>query len=287
MARLFVSYARRDQERVDALAARLSSRGHSILVDLHLLRGGDRWRERLLDALHNTDAMIVALSPASVCSTEVLWEVEVARDGGAPIVPVVVAQVESLGLLAENLGALHRIDLIGDWDAAFDELMRAIAAIVERLRLAPDAVDVSERAGLEDILADPNLRTAEKIDRYLERYRRNLDTTPFGRRQATLASRIALIDARIDTLYTYGGAAAGGAFNPELDPREHDLAERDRGELRLLRERRRELVRELGTLRAEATLTRADRASNAIDELVNRTDRLLDRVTRRTNDDST
>ncbi|MGE3507935.1 MAG: toll/interleukin-1 receptor domain-containing protein [Vicinamibacterales bacterium] len=287
MARLFVSYARRDQERIDVLAARLSGRGHAVLVDSHLLRGGDRWRDRLLEAIRSADAMIVALSPASVHSTEVLWEVDNARECGAPIVPVVVAAVESVGLLASGLAALHRLDLVGDPDRAFEDLVRAVTAIAGRLGLDPDAADASERAGLDDTLADPDLSTTEKMGRYLERYRRNLGATVSGRRQATLATLIARIDAQIDALYANSVTPAHGPFNPYVEAREQGLREAERGELRLLRQRRGELASELGTLGYESTLTRTDRASKAIDEFVRRTDRLLDRVTHRTKDEST
>lgn len=87
--RVFIAYAREDQEFVRALADELETAGLTVLWD-KLLRGGV-WRTEIARHLGVTDALIVVLSPVSVQSDEVKAEVQDAIDSGVrKIVPVIL-----------------------------------------------------------------------------------------------------------------------------------------------------------------------------------------------------
>ena len=50
MPRIFISYARRDLEHIDRLAARLAAAAHSVFVDRDGIMAGDAWRKRIVEA---------------------------------------------------------------------------------------------------------------------------------------------------------------------------------------------------------------------------------------------
>lgn len=87
--KLFISYARQDQERVRRLVDLLTAAGHEIWFDEALLPG-QAWQEELTTAIRNNDAFVYMLSRESVGSDWCSWEFATAVEMGRPIVPILL-----------------------------------------------------------------------------------------------------------------------------------------------------------------------------------------------------
>jgi hypothetical protein len=79
MARIYISYARPDQEFAQALAGRLRDAGHGITADFDALLPGQDWRNTLFQGLKNAEVFIALLSEASLSSQFVSQEIGAAR----------------------------------------------------------------------------------------------------------------------------------------------------------------------------------------------------------------
>jgi WD40 repeat protein len=65
--RVFLSYGRRDAKPLaDRLALDLARHGFEVWQDVHQIRSGSDWQERIVDALRQSDAVVALLSPHAV-----------------------------------------------------------------------------------------------------------------------------------------------------------------------------------------------------------------------------
>ena len=124
MARIFLSYARDDEDAAKQLASCIAEAGHEVWWDRHL-HGGSRFAEEIDRALKDAEVVVVVWSPASVGSAWVQDEAAEGRDSGR-LVPV------SLDAAKPPLGfrQFQTIDL-GNWGgsgspAALADLLDAI-----------------------------------------------------------------------------------------------------------------------------------------------------------------
>jgi len=105
MARIFLSYARSDRQRVSELAAALEATGHEVWWD-RLLTGGTEYEREIEQQLATADVVMVAWSEAAVKSHWVRDEATAGRERNR-LVPL------SLDGTAPPLGfrQLHTIDI--------------------------------------------------------------------------------------------------------------------------------------------------------------------------------
>jgi hypothetical protein len=99
MSKVFISHSHRDKEIVRKLAADLQAHGVQTWVDEAEIKVGDSILQRINDALHSADYILVVLSKDSINSTWVQQEIAgaVARDPNAAnriLIPVVVEPLE-------------------------------------------------------------------------------------------------------------------------------------------------------------------------------------------------
>lgn len=83
----FISYAHKDRAFVDRLASDLRRRRVKVWFD-ERLRSGEEWRLQLAIAIENTDAFLLLMSPSSIASQPVSWEIETARALNKTIIPL-------------------------------------------------------------------------------------------------------------------------------------------------------------------------------------------------------
>lgn len=89
MARIFISYARKDGAAVaDELADRLRAFEHEVFLDVHSLRAGTRWRFELRRRIAWADVMVVLVTPVSNESDYVREEIALAEKLNRPILPI-------------------------------------------------------------------------------------------------------------------------------------------------------------------------------------------------------
>ena len=77
-AHVFISYSRKDQRIAEIYFRELRAAGVRIWVDEHSIPGGAQWRQEIARAIRGASAFVLFVSPASVVSTEVAKELELA-----------------------------------------------------------------------------------------------------------------------------------------------------------------------------------------------------------------
>lgn len=123
-SRIFVSYARSDQEFVGRLVSGLSQHGISTWTDMDI-RPGQNWNDAIDEALNTCDRMIVVISNTSMASESVKaeWQyylTEVKR----PVVPV---RYQDAKIPFHRLAALQYVDFLKpSYEDALRQLITAL-----------------------------------------------------------------------------------------------------------------------------------------------------------------
>lgn len=98
---IFLSYARENKEFVKKFAEDMRRRFVRVWYD-ERLEGGQSWRENLAKAIKNADALVLIMSPDSIESEYVQWELDIAQNLERRIFPVLHLESE-LPLSIANL----------------------------------------------------------------------------------------------------------------------------------------------------------------------------------------
>jgi hypothetical protein len=132
---IFLSYARPDRLRADAVAQRLRQAGNNVWLDTGKA-SGQVWWEEILRQLRLCDATVVVVSRASLRSQACIRERQYAASLGKAILPLTI---EPLGieLLPSDLARLQVIDYSQPDEAAAFHLAGAIIRLPKPLAL-PD-----------------------------------------------------------------------------------------------------------------------------------------------------
>jgi hypothetical protein len=86
---VFIAYAAQDLEWVQQFYAALRDGGINAWLDLVEIRPGDRWKERIENALGDAETMVFVLTPNSVTNHWMLFELGAAIARSKRIIPVV------------------------------------------------------------------------------------------------------------------------------------------------------------------------------------------------------
>ena len=128
MRRIFVSYSRDIEPTARAVVADMVALGCDVWFD-QALSGGQAWWDQILQRIREADALIFLAAPASLNSTACASEIRYALQLGKTVVPVLVADGVSMGLLPPELARLQVVDhRTADKDAAL-RLARALTII--------------------------------------------------------------------------------------------------------------------------------------------------------------
>jgi len=90
MARIFVSYSRKDEDFARRLATSLSDMGADIWIDVEDIPAGMKWSSAIQQGLDEGDLLIVVISPESMGSRNVEDEWQYYLDNGKPVIPVLL-----------------------------------------------------------------------------------------------------------------------------------------------------------------------------------------------------
>jgi hypothetical protein len=101
--RIFLSYAPSDRQLAETLAKDLSAAGFAVWSDQEALPG-DNWARKVGEALEESEAMVVIVSPAAAKSEWVRREVEFAL--GSPryagrLIPVIAKPTDEMWILSK------------------------------------------------------------------------------------------------------------------------------------------------------------------------------------------
>lgn len=122
---LFVSYSRADRDAVEPFVADVRALGHEVWLDEDLA-GGQVWWDEILSRIRACDALLFAVSPASVVSEACLLELDYAEALRRGIIPVELAATDPDGM--PSVLGRHQTVRYGTGDkAAMIALARALA----------------------------------------------------------------------------------------------------------------------------------------------------------------
>jgi hypothetical protein len=88
--RVFISYSRADSRLASYIVRALEDRGHDPWIDVEEITSGS-WAASIVEAIRQSDVVVVLLTSNSVQSKEVIKEVRLAAKRHAPIIPVVTS----------------------------------------------------------------------------------------------------------------------------------------------------------------------------------------------------
>jgi hypothetical protein len=126
-ADVFVSYSRRDQERVQCWLDRLQAAGVSTWIDVRGIDGATLWGKEIVDAIERCRVLMLMLSEASAASPQVVKEVSLAAESNRHILPLLLEPVVIPSSLRYHLAGLQQIELFGgDPEEKFQAIVRAI-----------------------------------------------------------------------------------------------------------------------------------------------------------------
>lgn len=114
---VFVSYSRQDSVAADSLVLALENKGFTVTIDRRDLPFGEEWQAELQDFIVNSDAVVWMVSPASIASRWVNWELGEVQRAGKRLVPIVVKDIDRANL-PETLGKIHLMPVAGTFDEA-------------------------------------------------------------------------------------------------------------------------------------------------------------------------
>ncbi len=128
MAKVFISYSRRDIRTADLVVERLEASGHDVWIDREGIDGGAHWRESIVAAIKGADAFVLMLTAASVQSDNVRRELDIAQDAAARLLPVQFGPADIPDTLSYQLAGIQIIDMSQDRADGFRRLLAGLGA---------------------------------------------------------------------------------------------------------------------------------------------------------------
>ncbi|MGA9601910.1 MAG: TIR domain-containing protein [Methylocystis sp.] len=95
---VFISYSRDDLGFADQLVAALESCGFNPTIDRQAITGGEEWKKRLGNLIHDSDTVVFVLSPSSAKANMCAWEVEEAARFSKRILPVICRPIDGVAV---------------------------------------------------------------------------------------------------------------------------------------------------------------------------------------------
>jgi hypothetical protein len=129
MSQIFISYSRSDKATIDELIKQLEAAGHVVWVDREGIRGGEQWRLKIVEAIENSHAFLLALSKNSIVSDHVRAEIDLAKESKKPIIPIRLQPVEIPASMRYQLAGIQQIDFSRDYQTGFNELLETLSVI--------------------------------------------------------------------------------------------------------------------------------------------------------------
>jgi hypothetical protein len=108
--KVFISYAVQDKDLARDLATRLTEQGYDVWFDEWQVLPGDNFAKRVGEALDESDAMVVLISPAAMQSNWVREEINFALGSqryAGRLVPVVVEPTDEIPWILKRLQAVR------------------------------------------------------------------------------------------------------------------------------------------------------------------------------------
>ncbi len=127
MPEVFISYSRKDADYAEVLRGRLRDAGFSSWIDLEGLQAGEEWCQEIDQAIRDSVALVVLLTPASRASGYVAYEWAFALGAGVRVIPVLWIATD----LPPRLATLQHLDFIAPATRPWKSLLGALEAAAQ------------------------------------------------------------------------------------------------------------------------------------------------------------
>jgi TolB-like protein len=129
-AEVFISYASKDQERILDLVERLDATGVSVWIDQMSIEGATMWSQEIVEAIDVCKVLILAISPNSSESENVVKEVALASERRKKILPVCLEMSSIPKSMEYQLAGIQRVEYFaGEEDQGLQAMVRALAKL--------------------------------------------------------------------------------------------------------------------------------------------------------------
>jgi hypothetical protein len=136
-ARVFLSYAREDEEQVDALYRRLQKEGLEPWMDVKRLTAGENWISAIEQAVEDTDFFLALISKNSIdkrgfIQREMKFTLDLLGQESRSNIHVIPALLDDTAV-PEPLKTFHRVNLFEE--KGFSELLDTLKATSESIKM--------------------------------------------------------------------------------------------------------------------------------------------------------
>lgn len=90
----FISHSHKDGDFAELLKLRIEKEGYSAWIDIERLRVGEDWRQEIDQAINDTSALIVVITPEAKESEYVTYEWAFAWGVGVKVIPIMLKQAQ-------------------------------------------------------------------------------------------------------------------------------------------------------------------------------------------------
>jgi len=125
---IFVSYRRSDRELVASVVRRLEARGVGVWYDAEI-EGGADWREKIVEALTESEMLTIFFSEDSNNSKQLKKELAVADHLGKPVVPILIEDTQPRGAYLYELADRNWIQVFPDPMEKIDEMVEHLVTL--------------------------------------------------------------------------------------------------------------------------------------------------------------
>lgn len=151
MAKVFISYSRRDEIEISKMIRLFTNKGYEVLIDLSCVCAGDFWVKKIAEAIRNCDVFVLVLSQNSVRSKIIHKEVSLAFEERKHIVPISIEDVVIPDEIRLFLTGLHTISIHGNPDG-MDVVVKALDQIINQV-----IQTFSEKISIERLTCTPTI----------------------------------------------------------------------------------------------------------------------------------
>ncbi len=127
---VFISYGSADRGRIQDLVSRLRQAGVTVWIDEAGIEGAAMWSEEIVGAINNSKVLILAISPNSTKSKNVVRELALASEEEKTILPVFLEPTDIPESMKYQLAGIQRVDYFaGNEEEAIGSVLRALSRL--------------------------------------------------------------------------------------------------------------------------------------------------------------
>ncbi len=139
---VFISYASKDKERILDMVERLRESGVTVWIDQGGIEGATMWSQEIVEAIDGCKVLILAISPHSVDSENVIKELALASERHKKILPLCLEKSGIPKSMEYQLAGIQRVEyLAGQEQAGHMAAIRALAKL--GVDIDADALDAA------------------------------------------------------------------------------------------------------------------------------------------------